>query len=302
MKVLVFGSANIDKTYSVDHFVGAGETISANKMELFCGGKGFNQAIAFARAGSETFFAGAIGEDGDFLCDMLHENGIDIRFLKKVPGPSGHAIIQVARDGSNCIMILAGANGMITTQYAEEVLNFFSPGDLVVLQNEISNVAAIIDNAKARGMLVALNPSPYNEKVEDYDLEKVDYLLVNEIEGAYLTGKTAPKEIVMEFRSRWPHGNLLLTLGSEGSWFSGANGENFSCGIYPVKALDTTAAGDTFSGYFLSEAISTGNNAAALSHAAVASGIAVSRRGASPSIPFRSEVDAVKTVPVPRTE
>ncbi len=123
MKVLVFGSANIDKTYSVDHFVGTGETISAEKMELFCGGKGFNQAIAFARAGSETFFAGAIGEDGGFLRDMLHENGVNVRFLKKVPGPSGHAVIQVARDGRNCIMILAGANGMITPQYAEEVLD-----------------------------------------------------------------------------------------------------------------------------------------------------------------------------------
>lgn len=290
MKILVFGSANIDRVYSVGHFVTAGETLSADGMELFCGGKGFNQAIALARAGAEVYFAGAVGEDGAVLRETLVRNGVDVRFLRELPGPSGHAVIQVTPDGRNCIMILAGANGKIDPPFVEDVLDFFSEGDLVLLQNEISCVDRIISEAKRRGLLVAINPSPFNDKLDACDFRSVDCLLVNEVEGAQLTGKSEPDEIVTACRRAYPETDLILTLGAEGSRFSGRSGEELSCGIYRTEAVDTTAAGDTFTGYFLSEALSTGDHARALRLAAVASGISVSRKGASPSIPVRSEV------------
>ena len=294
MKVLVFGSANIDRTYTVDHFVTAGETASADKMELFCGGKGFNQAVAFARAGSDVYFAGAIGEDGDLLANTLHENGVNIDYLKRIPGPSGHAVIQVTPDGQNSILILAGSNGAITHEDVDTVLAAFSSGDLVVLQNEISSVGYIIDRAKERGMIVALNPSPFNDRIRTYDLSKVDYLLVNEVEGNLLTGFTDPGEIVADIRCRYPEANVVLTLGCEGSVFAGKDGSCLSCGVYKTTAVDTTAAGDTYTGYFLSEAISTGDIRAALKTAAVAGGISVSRKGAAGSIPYRNEVAGIE--------
>ena len=293
MRVLVFGSANIDKTYSLDHFVCAGETISARKMDVYCGGKGFNQAISFARAGSDVYFAGAVGEDGALLCDTLKNNGVNVDYLKQIEGPSGHAIIQVTPEGQNSIIILAGANNSITHEDVDHVLAAFAAGDLVVLQNEISSVDYIISRAHELGMIVALNPSPFNEKIKTYDLSKVDYLLVNEVEGNLLAGCSDPREIAEAIRKQYPDMNVVLTLGCDGSIFVGRNGTLTSCGIYKTKAVDTTAAGDTYTGYFLSQALSVGNIEEALQMAAVASGISVSRPGASQSIPYLDEVNAV---------
>lgn len=290
MKILVFGSANIDRTYLVDHFVNIGETLSAQSMKLFCGGKGFNQAIAFARAGSDVYFAGAVGDDGSMLIDTLKENGVNVEHLKAVSVPSGHAVIQVTPEGQNSIIILAGSNGSITHEDVDRVLACFTKGDLVVLQNEISSVDYIIDRADELGMIVALNPSPFNEKIKSYDLSKVDYLLVNEVEAALLTGCSEPENMVCAIHRNYPNANLVLTLGCAGSIFVGKNGRVWTSGIYSTTAVDTTAAGDTYTGFFLSEAVKTGNIEAALKTAAIASGISVSRPGASQSIPCIREV------------
>lgn len=290
MRVLVFGSANIDRTYAVEHFVNAGETLSADKMDLHCGGKGFNQAIAFARAGSDVYFAGAVGEDGGMLIDTLKENGVNVDHLKQVPGPSGHAVIQVTPDGQNSIIILAGSNGAITHEDVDQIINAFSAGDLVVLQNEISSVDYIIDQAKERGMIVALNPSPFNERIKIYDLSKVHYLLVNEVEGALLTGCDDPEKMAGAIHAMYPNANVVLTLGCAGSVFVSKSGKVLSSGIYQTEAVDTTAAGDTYTGFFLSEALATGDFETALRNASIASGISVSRHGASHSIPYAEEV------------
>lgn len=290
MRVLVFGSANIDRTYAVEHFVNAGETLSADKMDLHCGGKGFNQAIAFARAGSDVYFAGAVGEDGGMLYDALKESGVNVDHLKRIPGPSGHAVIQVTPDGQNSIIILAGSNGAITHEDVDQVLNAFSAGDLVVLQNEISSVDYIIDKAKERDMIVALNPSPFNERIKTYNLSKVDYLLVNEVEGALLTGCDDPEKMAGAIHAMYPNANVVLTLGCAGSVFVSATGTVLSSGIYQTEAVDTTAAGDTYTGFFLSEALATGDFETALRNASIASGISVSRHGASHSIPYAEEV------------
>ncbi len=293
MKSVVFGSANIDRTYSVDHVVTEGETISASNLAEFCGGKGFNQAIALARAGCEVFFAGAIGPDGAMLEARLKENGVETHCLKNVAAPTGNDIIQVMPDGQNCIIISAGANGMITHADVDSVLSAFSAGDLIVLQNEISSVDYIIDRAKEIGMIIALNPSPFDARIQTFDLSKVDYLIVNEVEGALLAGCEAPPKIIEKIHQLYPDVNILLTLGSEGSVFMSREGELYTSGIYSIGTVDTTAAGDTFTGFFLAEALSSGNIASALKSAAIASGISVSRRGASQSIPYLEEVQNV---------
>ena len=291
MKTLVFGSANIDRTYQVNHFVKAGETISADSVSFFCGGKGFNQAIALARAGSNVYFAGAVGDDGNMLIDSLKANGVNVDYLKQVSGPSGHAVIQVTPEGQNSIIILAGSNGSITREDVDQVLSSFKTGDLVVLQNEISCVDYIIDHAKEIGMIIALNPSPFDGKIKSYDLSKVDYLLVNEVEASLLAGCDEPPKMAATIHNKYPKANIILTLGCSGSVFVGSDVRILTSGIYSTNAVDTTAAGDTYTGYFLSEAVTTGNIEKALRTAAIASGISVSRHGASQSIPYEKEVN-----------
>ncbi|MBR4080389.1 MAG: ribokinase [Clostridia bacterium] len=293
MKILVFGSLNIDKTYALAAFVQPGQTVSARGMEQFCGGKGFNQAVALRRAGQEVFFAGAVGADGGMLLEALDANGIDRTFVKQTQGATGHAVIQVDDQGGNCIIILAGANGAITAEDADRTLAHFGAGDLIVLQNEISCVPEILRLAREKGMTVAFNPSPCDEKIAACDLSAVDYLLINETEGAALTGQDAPGEILDALRKRYPRMCTVLTLGSEGAVYQDADGTRLVCGAYPVKAVDTTAAGDTFTGYFLSGMLRHGDAAKALRTASAAAGIAVSRKGAEPSIPMIAEVEAI---------
>ena len=289
MSILVFGSANIDRTYFVDHFARGGETIAA-RLEEHCGGKGFNQAVAFARAGCEVHFAGAVGEDGGALIRMLAENGVNADLLLRESGPSGHAVIQVAPSGENCIVICAGANGRITRAYIDRVLGMFRAGDLIVLQNEIPEVPYLLKKAKLAGMVTAFNPSPFNETARECDLNDVDYLLVNETEGKELSGADRPEEIVSRIRAAYPEMNLILTLGERGSVCASRGGEISVCGRYGVKAVDTTGAGDTFTGFFLAEIVRTGSMREAQRLATVASGISVTRPGAAEAIPTVEEV------------
>lgn len=293
MKYLVFGSLNIDRTYTVPHFVEAGETLSARKMELFCGGKGFNQAVALSRAGKHVFFAGAVGTDGQMLLDALASDGIDAQFVKKTEGTSGHAVIQLDGNGQNGILILAGANGEIETQDIDRVLEAFEAGDLLVLQNEISNVDYLLRAAKAKALAVAFNPSPYEARIAEFDMDAVKYLLINETEGMQITGRSSAGEILDCLHEKYPRMNIVLTLGSKGVLYCNSGNERFCCGIYPSTPVDTTAAGDTFTGFFLAEITSSGDERRALQRASMASGLAVSRKGASPSIPQGWEVDQI---------
>ena len=294
MKTVVLGSINIDRTYSVEHFVQCGETIKAARMDLFCGGKGFNQAVALSRAGMEVFFAGALGEDGGMLEKALREEQIHTDYLLHTEGPTGHAVIQNDAAGQNCIIILPGANGKITCDDIDRILGHFSAGDLVVLQNEISNVDHAIRKAHERGMRIAFNPSPYQETIRSYDLHLVDYLFVNEVEGAALSEKGSAGEVLLRLHELYPDTKVILTMGSEGSATIGREGTITKCGVYQVQTVDTTAAGDTFTGYYLRSAVEGAEEKEALETAAIASGIAVSRKGASPSVPHYQEVDTVK--------
>lgn len=292
MKILNLGSLNIDKVYSVAHFVSAGETIPSTKMEIFSGGKGLNQSIALARAGAEVYHAGAIGNDGERLRRELEAAGVDVRYLQTLNTVTGHAVIQLTPEGKNCIIISAGANGEITCAYIDLVIEAFSPGDLLLLQNEISNVDYAIRKAKERGMKIALNASPIDEKLLCYPLELVDYFLINEIEGSYLADMVSVQnrhEILRRLAEKFPNAAIVLTLGEEGVMYQ--YGQTvLEHGIYKVKAVDTTAAGDTFCGFFLAGVSKEKTAEECLQTASMASAIAVSRKGAANSIPTIDEV------------
>ena len=289
MKVLVFGSLNIDHVYQVPHFLRPGETLDSTAYSRNAGGKGLNQAIALARAGQDTAFAGAIGLDGLFLRDTLMESGVDTRHVQVLAAATGHAIIQVEATGGNAILLFGGTNRMITREMAQSVLSTFAAGDCVLLQNEISCGKEILQSAKEKGLCVALNPSPASPDLHAWPLELADWLILNEVEGEDLTGASQPQAMLDELNRRFPHTAIVLTLGENGAFYRDGHQQLHQPAI-PVKAVDTTAAGDTFTGYFLASVLAGKDPAFALRIAAHAAAVAVTRPGAGASIPTATEV------------
>ena len=289
MKIYNIGSLNIDYVYHVEHFVEAGETIASDNMEIFPGGKGLNQSVALARAGSKVVHGGIIGKEGAFLADVLRESNVDISKLKTVDSPTGHAIIQVNPEGQNCILLFAGANHLITDEYVEDILSDAEEGDIIILQNEVNNLKSIMEYASSKGMKIAFNPSPFNDSISKLPLEKISWWFCNEIEAAGLLGDVGLEEICDRFIEKYPASNLILTLGKNGSLFISKDLLVFEP-IVKVETVDTTAAGDTFSGYFLSSVSNGKDPATALKIATKAASIAVSRKGAAVSIPYWNEV------------
>lgn len=289
MKVLNFGSLNLDMVYRMEHMVRKGETLAAERLDKFPGGKGLNQSVALARAGAKVFHAGNIGPDGEMLTDILKEAKVNTLYVHTVEETTGHAVIQVDEAGDNSIMLYAGANGAVTSRQIDTVLQGFEKGDWLVLQNEINMLGEIMNQAYAKGMRIVLNPSPISPVIRTLPLEKVSIFMLNEIEGQEMTGKQEPEEILDALLQAYPGAAVVLTLGSQGSVYADA-GQRIHQDIYKVKAVDTTAAGDTFTGFFISVLLETGNPQKALDTAAKASALAVSRKGAAPSIPVMEEV------------
>ena len=291
MKVLNIGSMNLDLVYRVDHIVQPGETEASVSMNTFLGGKGMNQSVALAKAGVEVYQGGMIGEDGQPFLDACAEYGVRADFIRKVEGKSGHAVIQIDSSAQNCILLYGGANQMLTEAYVDEVLSHFGSGDILLLQNEVNLLPYIVEKAYEKGMQIALNPSPFNEKLSAVDMTKISIFLLNEVEGNQVTGLTVPEEIIVKMQEMFPHARIVLTLGKDGAVYADGE-ERFFQPIFPVKAVDTTAAGDTFTGYFLAGLVEGAPMETILKRSAKASSIAVSRAGAVPSIPYRDEVMA----------
>lgn len=289
MHILNIGSANIDHVYEVDHFVRPGETLASARYSVFAGGKGFNQSIALARAGAATRHAGAVGRDAVWLIERLTREGIDTAHLKVGDVPTGHAIIQVTPAGENAIVLHGGANASVCAGDVEHAVLSCLPGDVLLLQNETSAVADALRMGKRRGLKVVFNPAPMSPAVRDYPLRDVDVFILNETEAEGLTGQSTPELVRAAMVTSFPHAATVLTLGREGAAYMDAAGILCQPG-FAVKAVDTTAAGDTFIGYFLAEFMRTGDPAKALALGCRAAAISVTRPGASDSIPGLKEV------------
>ena len=303
MKILVFGSLNLDHTYDVDHFVRPGETLSAVSQRLSAGGKGLNQSIALARAGARVYHAGCLGRGGEMLKDLLDENGVDTGLIRPVDELQGNAVIQLAPSGENCILLFGGSNQCVDGEQIKKSLEGFGPGDWLLLQNEINMLREIVDAAYEKGMNIALNPSPYNEKIASVDLAKIRWLFVNQVEGRQIleeAGGSADKEqldpadIWKGIHEKYPGLSLLVTLGADGSeaW-SPVEGEIRHCRCRAVKvdALDTTGAGDSYTGYFLAGLMEGLSLKECMERASMAAAISVTRPGAAASIPELREVE-----------
>lgn len=295
MRVLCFGSLNIDYTYKVDHFVGKGETLSSESLQVFSGGKGLNQSIALAKAGADTYHAGAIGEDGRFLLKIMEDAGVHTEYVAELPDVrTGNAIIQNDREGDNCILLYGGANQAVTQEQVDEVLSHFQAGDFLVLQNEINELEYIVRKAHEKKMKIVLNPSPMNEKVTALPLDYVDYFMLNEVEAGQILGRAVQdgydgEALASALLARFPDAAVVLTLGGDGSVYMDRE-KTIRQPVYKVKAVDTTAAGDTFTGFFIGGIMNGLTVNEAMDQASRAAAIAVTRQGAAPSIPLLEEV------------
>lgn len=291
MKILNFGSCNIDIVYSLDHIVKPGETLSVDNVEYFVGGKGLNQSVALANAGVIVYHAGCIGYDGEMLREFLTNAGVNLKYLNTVDGKTGHAVIQVDRSGENSIFLFVGANHSITEEYVDSVLSDFGEGDFLVLQNEINNIDYIIDKAYSKGMKIFFNPAPFNENAAKADLNKIHCIISNETESSGYTNSHAPEAFIDLIKNSHSDLTAIITLGKNGSIYADRR-TTVRQPAFLVDTVDTTAAGDTFVGYFVAQ-ISRGMSVeCALETASAAAAIAVSRKGAAPSIPKLDEVEA----------
>jgi ribokinase len=289
MKIINFGSLNIDRVYQVEHLVRPGETITSQQYQEFCGGKGLNQSIALARAGIEVCHAGKIGVDGSLLVKFLADNGVNVSLVFKGNNLTGHAIIQVDANGENSIVLYAGENRALTIEEVSSVIDQAEVGDFLLLQNEINFIEEIVKQASSKGLSIVFNPAPMTPEILSLPLEQVGWLMVNEVEGKAIAGKFEPSQIMDEILDRYPTLSLVLTLGGNGVYFSDANNRYF-VPAEEVDPIDTTAAGDTFIGYFIAEIVKGSSVQESLITANKAAALCVTRLGAADSIPNRSEL------------
>lgn len=294
MTIFNFGSINIDHVYQVPHFVRPGETLTSRHYQKILGGKGANQSIALAKANSDVVHVGAIAQSDNDLLAELAATGVNTQHIALLSQPTGHAIIQVNRDGENAIVLFPGANHALTTEQIENVLSQSTADDWLLLQNETNHIETIITSAKNRGLTLIYNPAPMNKTLVEGQIANIDILIVNEVEAMDLFGVDSVGQAQAILQRDYPALTIVMTLGARGVRYI-HGGEIIDVAAFNVEAIDTTAAGDTFIGYCLAGLMSSGLAAphgiqAVLSRACAASAICVTRDGASSSIPTQSEV------------
>ena len=296
-KVVVVGSLNMDLVTRASRLPRAGETLIGQTFSTVPGGKGANQAVASARLGADVAMIGCVGSDayGTQLRDALLVEGIDCQAVSRVDGSSGVALIVVDDSSQNAIVIVAGSNGELTPASLQAFDAVLQSADVVVCQLEVpmDTVGYTLKRGRELGKIVILNPAPASAPLPADWYASIDYLIPNESEATALSGITV--DSLDSAKSAATHlikagaGKVIITLGSEGALFT--DGSTFEHLLAPkVKAVDTTAAGDTFVGGFAAALASGKSEAEAIRFGQVAAALSVTRAGAQPSIPTLHDV------------
>lgn len=296
MKIINFGSLNIDHVFFVDHIVRQDETLRAKKTNFYPGGKGLNQSIAIARSGADVIHAGCVGmSDGAYLLNVLEKSGVTTSLIRKKEVPTGSAHIQVTSDGTKSIIVCGGANQTITDDHIDFTIAQLRRGDILLVQNEINSVHKIVEKALAAGARVALNCSPFTEDLKELPLDKLSYIFLNRMEAAEFTGKNPldVESIIPAIRDVFPNAQAVLTMGIKGSMLITKDKAIYQP-IYEAPVKDKTAAGDAFIGFYLGTQLSGASPEDSLMMAAKAASLCVSRAGAASSIPMIEECYTLK--------
>ncbi len=294
MAIHVFGSINIDHVHRVPHLPRPGETLADTGYARHLGGKGLNQAVAAARAGARVHLSGAVGPDGGWILEWLAAEGIDLAAVARLEAPTGHAVICVAPDGENCIVIHGGANRALGPEVVDRALAPARPGDWWLVQNETARVAESAERARAAGLRVAFAAAPFDAALAERMMPLSHLLALNEGEAADLAATLGRGP------EAWPVPAVLVTLGARGARLLAAEGwpgpggprRSLEVPALPAEAVDTTGAGDGFLGAFLAGLDRGVGAPAALGRAAAAAASAVSRHGAAPAMARAGEIDA----------
>ena len=289
-KLVNLGSLGIDHVYGVEHITQQGETVSSKSYSVFPGGKGLNQSLAAAKAGAQVHHIGCIGEDGEWLRKVLQDGEVETEGVKTAEGSTGHAIIQVDDAGQNAIVIAGGTNRLINDDNRAFAFDLIEEGDWLLLQNEINDLNLVLDEAAARGIQVAFNVAPVDGREQVYHYDAVSVLIVNEVEAAAVAGVADPSAAFEALRKRYRSMTIVLTLGKDGGYCSTPNGEVVRYEAPSVNAVDETAAGDSFIGFFMAGLLAGESMSAALALANAAGALAVTKAGAASSIPSLSAV------------
>ena len=293
--ILVIGSLNMDLVINTDRIPAPGETLHGSGFSHFPGGKGANQASACARAGGNVKMLGKVGNDayGDILLKNLSQDGVNISGVEREDVSTGVAVITVCK-GENTIILDKGANGMVDKDYIDRHIDAIDWADYVIMQYEISmeTIVYIAQLAKSKGKAIVIDPAPMlDAPCELYEM--ADIILPNETETAHLIGETLEPEDAVKKMHQLGAKNVIMTLGKKGSLFF--DGEKIiNQPAYKVKAIDSTGAGDCFTGSLVAHLATEKTMEEALEFATKASAIAVGRRGAQPSFPWKSEVEKWK--------
>ena len=293
--ILVIGSLNMDLVINTDRMPQAGETIHGKGFAHFPGGKGANQASACARAGGNVKMLGKVGDDayGDILLKNLSQDGVNINGIEREKISTGVAVITVF-NGENSIILDKGANGLVDRDYIDRHIDAIDWADYIIMQYEIpmETVVYVAQMVKSKGKTLIIDPAPMMEAPSEL-YRMADIILPNETETAQLVGEGNDDEASVKKMYELGCKNVIMTLGKKGSIYY--NGENMiNQPAYKVKAIDTTGAGDCFTGSMVAALASDKTMEEALEFASKASAIAVGRRGAQPSFPWKSEVEKWK--------
>lgn len=289
-----YGSINIDHVYQVPHLVRPGETLSSHAYRQVLGGKGANQSLAVARAGGSVAHWGRLGQSDRWVLDTLSAAGVDTAPIELCEEASGHALIQVDERGENAIIVHPGANHGFTHAQQDTLVEAAAPGDWLLLQNECNSPGRLISLAADKGMTVAFNPAPLTAEIRHLPLDRCQLLFLNRGEAAALVNRdeqTPTNDLLDALQQQLPRVEIVLTLGSEGACYQHGD-TRLRLAAHRVEACDTTAAGDTFIGYFIAARQHDSGVTSALRLASTAAALCVQRQGAAPSIPALSEVDA----------
>ena len=292
-RLINLGSLCIDNVYGVPNITAPGETVASRDYAVFPGGKGLNQSLAAAKAGARVVHVGCIGRDGRWLKDELASAGVDVEHVRETDVPSGHAVIQVTPQGENAIVISGGANRALTPADVETAFALCQPEDWLLLQNEINDLNDILSKSHDVSVKTAFNVAPVDGRELDYDLSGLDLLIVNEVEAAALAGTVDPRDALEVLCDRYPTCQVLLTLGREGLRF-GCGSQRIELDAFTVAAVDETAAGDAFVGYFMAALLEGRIMEDALVIGSAAGALAVTQAGAASSIPERDAVAALR--------
>ena len=290
MAVYNFGSINLDHLYKVDHFVRPGETMASLSYQMQLGGKGANQSIALARAGADVRHVGAVHTHDDAVIKELNEVGVNTSFISRTTTPTGHAIIQLNKEAENAIILFPGANHTLNNALVDEALEKVIKGDWVLLQNETNQIDYIVKQANQKHIPVAFNPAPMDVALTQQLMPSIDLLIVNEVEAMDLVQASTVDAAKDALKHQYPDLAILMTLGSKGVRYLCGEQDIF-VPAFKVAPIDTTAAGDTFIGFFLAALMNELSIKEALTRACAASAVCVTRLGAAPAIPTKQEVD-----------